>query len=297
MWREHWLELSAAVSDVAARFVDPPGVTHPTALIARVHLFATINDEPVVWACVPAHWPRELRPAALPSQPTMSRRVRTPAFEAFMDALGRRLAGRVPPALFKRLDGKPIAVKPHSKDPDATWGRGAGRPARGYKLHAVWGGGPLPEAFEVTPLNVSERVVARRLIPRLRGEGYVGADKEFDDSKLFDLAQENGHRLVARRPKPGTGLGHRYQSPHRKACIDLLEPGVCRPCHFGRAVVEARDQIERDFANLVSFGGGMIDPPAWVRREGRVSRWVHAKLLINAARIRVNRRRKQTDAA
>ncbi len=214
-----------------------------------------------------------------------------------MDALGRRLAGRVPPALFKRLDGKPIAVKPHSKDPDATWGRGAGRPARGYKLHAVWGGGPLPEAFEVTPLNVSERVVARRLIPRLRGEGYVGADKEFDDSKLFDLAQENGHRLVARRPKPGTGLGHRYQSPHRKACIDLLEPGVCRPCHFGRAVVEARDQIERDFANLVSFGGGMIDPPAWVRREGRVSRWVHAKLLINAARIRVNRRRKQTDAA
>jgi len=297
MWREHWLELSAAVSDVAARFEDASGVTHPTALIARVHLFATINDEPIVWACVPAHWPRELRPAALPSQPTMSRRVRAPAFDAFMDALGRRLAGRVPPALFKRLDGKAIPVKAHSKDPDARWGRGAGQMVKGYKLHAVWGDGAMPEAFEVAPLNVSEQAAAARLLPRLAGEGYLLADRLFDDSELFDAAHENGHRLITPRPKPGTGLGHTYQSPHRVACIDLLEPGVCRPCRFGRSLVEARDQIERDFANLVSFGGGMIDPPAWVRREGRVSRWVHAKLLINAARIRVNRRRKQTDAA
>jgi hypothetical protein len=102
---------------------------------------------------------------------------------------------------------------------------------------------------------------------------------------------------VAPRVKPGTGLGHHYQSPHRRACLDLLEPGPCRPCAFGAALTAARDQIERDFANLVSFGGGMIDPPAWVRRQGRVSRWVHAKLLIHAARIRVNRRRRADPAA
>jgi hypothetical protein len=37
----------------------------------------------------------------------------------------------------------------------------------------------------------------------------------------------------------------------------------------------------------VSFGGGLTSAlPAFVRRLHRVRLWVHAKLLINAARIR-----------
>ena len=41
---------------------------------------------------------------------------------------------------------------------------------------------------------------------------------------------------------------------------------------------------ERDFGNLVSFGGGLACLPAWVRRFPRVRNWTNAKLLVNAAR-------------
>ena len=98
-----------------------------------------------------------------------------------------------------------------------------------------------------------------------------------------------GHHLLAPRGKPGTGLGHRRQSPHRLRCIAMLEP----PPHasrFGRRLHGAhRGRIERDFGNLVGFGGGLQGLPPWVRRIWRVRNWVHAKLLINAARIRRKR--------
>ena len=59
---------------------------------------------------------------------------------------------------------------------------------------------------------------------------------------------------------------------------------------FGAALLAARGQIERDFGNLCGFGGGLAGLPAWARRIWRVRAWVHAKLLINAARIRYRRR-------
>lgn len=53
---------------------------------------------------------------------------------------------------------------------------------------------------------------------------------------------------------------------------------------FGKRMYRYRRQIERDFGNLTSFGGGLICLPPWVRRFTRVRNWVHAKFLINAAR-------------
>ena len=96
------------------------------------------------------------------------------------------------------------------------------------------------------------------------------------------------HRLLAPRGKPGGGFGHRRQS--RLRCVQQLEvpPGGSR---FGRRLHgEHRGHVERDFANLVGFGGGLTGLPPWSRRIWRVRHWVHAKLLINAARI-VRRRR------
>jgi hypothetical protein len=54
---------------------------------------------------------------------------------------------------------------------------------------------------------------------------------------------------------------------------------------------ERLPNIERDFSQLVCFGAGLGALPTWVRRIWRVRHWVMNKLLINAARIRINRRR------
>lgn len=98
--------------------------------------------------------------------------------------------------------------------------------------------------------------------------------------------------MCPRRYGRGTGLGHHRRSPHRPRSKDLTEPPAGAGSEFGRRMLRDRGQGERDFGNLVSFGGGLNDLPPWVRRHGRVRRWVWAKLLINAARIRIKHRRK-----
>lgn len=299
MEHEHWAQLSAGVSDVARSTKRDARHSHDISVVIRVYLWSVLHDRPVYWACNHRNWWPRTRPDKLPSQSTMSRRIRTEAFDQFMSALGRRLRGSAPADLVKRIDGKALAVARHSSDPDATSGRGVGGMQRGYKLHAVWGSRPMPEAVEVLPLNHDERRVAKRLIPRLEGGGYLLGDNNFDSNDLFDFTAEHNHRLIApRRPSfQKKNLAHRYQSPHRKRCIEMLEPGPGRSCHFGRALAADRRQIERDFGNATSFGGGLTLPP-FVRREHRVRNWVYAKLLINAARIRCNRSyQKKTIAA
>ena len=104
------------------------------------------------------------------------------------------------------------------------------------------------------------------------------ADAEFDCNALYDLAHEAGYQLVAPKRQKKRGLGHRRQSPYRLRSIELLQ----HP--FGKTIYRFRRQIERDFGNLVSFGGGLTCLPAWVRRMTRVRNWVQGKLLVNAAR-------------
>lgn len=292
MERECWSQVSQAVSEVAARWRESARFTHRTALVVRVHLWSVLHDRPTSWACDPCNWDARTRPPALPDQSTMSRRKRTAAFERFMNAVGARLAGRASSALIKRIDGKSLAVAAHSKDRDAAWGRGAGQDANGYKLHAIWSDRPMPEQWAVTPLNVCEKRMARRMIKRVTGGGYLLADALFDDSNLHDHCAHANHQLVAprRASSRGKGLGHCYHSPHRLRCIDITEPPA-NVNRFGRALHNNRRQIERDFGNLCGFGGGLSGLPAWVRRIWRVRSWVHGKLLINAARIRCRRER------
>ena len=288
MERDRWAELSAAVSVVDRDFDDNPDFVHPTSRIVRVHLWAAQHDRPTCWACEPAAWGGRRRRADLPRQSTMSVRVRTPEFEALM----RRLPGAA--HLFKRMDAKALPVAAHSTDPDAGWGRGAGQAAKGYKLHVVWAGGAMPEQWRVAPLSgAGEQAMARRMLRDLGGQGYVAADKGYDANRLFDRAAASGHQLVCpRRYGRAKGLGHHRHSPHRLRSKDLVEPPPAGGGGFGPRLLKDRGQVERDFGNLASFGGGLQGLPAWVRRHGRVRRWVWAKLLINAARIRINDRRK-----
>ena len=283
MDHELWAQLSHAMFDVARGFPKAGRETYDTHLIVRMYLWAVLHDRPVDWATRKHSWSRQVRPANLPSQSTMSRRLRKPDVAAFLDKLGRRLSGPYEARLVKALDGKPLTVARHSHDPDASCGRGAGGMAKGYKLHAIWGQSPMPLAWSLQPLNISEVHEARHLITSLCDEGYLLADSNFDRNPLYDLAAQFGHQLLAPRKMPGTGLGSRRHSPHRLRCIHLLERS---PSRFGPTLYQLRGLIERQFGGMVSFGGGLQSLPPWVRTLPRVRLFVHAKLIINATRIR-----------
>jgi hypothetical protein len=279
MERELWPPLYHAIRAVAKRFHQKYVSYQPWILVA-IFLWAALHDRPVAWACCPGNWSTtKLRPPRLPHRTTVGRRIDGLAVGAFLRQLEEYLRDRDERGLLSLLDGKPLPVSGVSKDPDAAWGRVAGGRAKGYKLHTLWANRPLPEAWEVTPLNAPEQTVARRLVAQAPGVGYLLGDGNYDGSPLFDAAAAAGYQLVVPMTDPHTGQGHHYQSPHRLRCFDLVRGD------FGRGLLRLRGAIERRFGNAVSFGGGLGPLPAWVRGQERVRTWVWAKLLINAVRI------------
>ena len=279
MERELWKIISRQITAVDRHFTKGQ-YTHSIGRVVRVYLWAVLHDRPVYWACRRENWPGVRPPNVLPDQSRMSRRLRQKDTHAFLDELTQRLFERPECDLVKMLDGKPLTVARHSQDADATYGYGAGGMCRGYKLHAIYGKSSTPLAWKVHPINIAESMVARDLIKELTDEGYLLADKNYDRNPLYDLAHTHGHQFVAPRHKPKTGLGHRHHSPQRVRAIALLEgPGT-----FGRKLFVKRRGIESRFGHLSSFGGGLTCLPAWVRSLPRVRLFVHAKLLIRAAR-------------
>ena len=282
MERELWPLLYRTVREVARGF-SQKYVQIPGWVLVVTMLWAALHDRPVSWACQSTNWAStRLRPWRVPSASTMNRRVARVGVGLLWRAVEQRLRdlSGARPALAAFLDGKPLTVSGVSKDRDATYGHGAGIKAKGYKLHTVWSTRALPETWEVTPLNISEKVVARRLLPQLPGAGYLLADGNYDANPLFDLAQAHGYQLVTPLPhgdKPGSG--HHYQSPSRLRSIALMQSS------FGKDLYGLRTAIERSYGNATSFGGGLGPLPAWVRGLPRVRTWVWAKLLINAVRI------------
>jgi Transposase DDE domain len=247
-------------------------------VIVAVLWWAAVHDRPVSWACEAAHWPPDLTARPLPSQPTVSRRLRSRSVELLMHSVEQTLlalSGAVG-CWVRSIDGKPLVVGGPSKDPDAAWGRASGGTQKGYKLHAVWGWGPLPIAWALGPLNVSERRVALQLVKDLPGEGYLLGDRQYDSEALYEAAAAAGYQLVAPRQRTGRALGHRRQNPHRLRSLALLATP------FGRALYRCRICIEHCFAKLTSFVGGLAPLPFWVRRFHRVRLWVQSKLLLNA---------------
>ncbi len=254
-------------------------VQHADRWIALTFLWAAVHDRPTSWACRPNHWPPNVRPRRLPSQPTMSRRLRSHAVNDLLNALLRRYRGDPRADWVKYLDGKPLPVGDFSKDPDAAWGRGPKSFFKGYKLHAVWGRAAVPLAWEVRPANAAEPTTARLLVNRLGGAGYLVGDSGYDSNPLHEQATRRHHQLVAPPKKKGRGLGHRPHAVGRLRSLALLRQA------FGEALYGSRSYVERCWGHLTSFGGGLGPLPSWVRRLHRVKRWVQAKLLINAVRV------------
>ncbi len=287
---ELWSETSAAICAVAVDWPRHPRDQYSTALIVRVYHWAALHDRPIRWACNPRNWTATTRPPVLPNQSTLSRRTRRPDFEQFLARIGQRINGTSRPAMVKVVDGKALELPNHTTDSDATWSRGVSRTSVGYKIHAIVSGNPMPDAFAITTLNVCEKRMAARLIKRIDGFGYLLGDAHYDASWLFDDCHCYDHQLLCPRAKPGTGEGHHYISPHRRRAIAMLEVPRAVNC-FGHNLYDQRTDIERDFSQMVCFGAGLGPLPTWVRRIWRVRHWVTNKLLINAARIRINRRK------
>ena len=279
MERERWLELYALAERLGRVYTQ--GVRYSVAAVVGVYLWAVIHDRPVSWACLPENWSSGLWRGRLPSQSSMSRRLRTEPVRQLMAAMEQALAQRQAPQSVKAIDSKPLVVGTHSKDKDAKHGRIAkGRSARGYKLHAVYDGRPVPAAWCVESMNVHDAVGATQLLPSLSGSGYLLGDSQYDSNRLYDLVGQRGLQLIAPRQKPNSrGLGHHYHSPFRLRSLALQQDPT------GRALLAARGMIERLFSGLTSFGGGLAPLPAWVRTKHRVRLWVQAKLLVNALRI------------
>jgi hypothetical protein len=210
----------------------------------------------------------------------MSRRLQTTEVQRLLADMERRLARLSSGGWVMLVDGKPLLVGSHSKDPDAAWGRARRGWAKGYKLHALYDGGTIPPAWDITPLNEAEPEVAARLVLSLRGSGgYLLGDKLYDSNPLHDAALAVGCQLVAERKRPQAGLGHCRHSPGRLRSIELLRQ------EFGRALYAFRDQVERNFGWLTNHAAGLAPLPNWVRRIHRVRSWVQAKLIIHAAYV------------
>lgn len=279
MERELWCILYRIVYGLGESFGN---WRYSTSDILVVYMWAVVHDRPTVWASDPTNWPDDLRPDDLPSQPTLSRRLRRPDCVLLMTALEQHLIGvlGLGKRLVRSIDGKGLGVSKISKDPDAGYGRGAGGMQKGYKLHAIWADGPMPVAWGIAPMNTSERKMARGLIESQPGGGYLLGDQQYDANYLYDAAEVEGFQLIAKKTssRGKGGLGHRRQAPGRLRSIAVLQTT------FGRQLYQQRRAIEASFGTLVTFGGGLACLPAWVRRFHRVRHWVQAKLIIAGAR-------------
>jgi hypothetical protein len=169
MERELW-PLIYHTLRAAARGTHQKWVQYQPWEIAAVLLWAALHDRSVEWACEEQNWSTtRLRPEEIPSASTMSRRPKKLVFAIFLNRVAALLKGDGKPAWELVVDGKPLPVGRCSKDPDAK----GGALGRGYKLHAIWGDDPLPEAWEVTAMREYEGAAAVRLLGRVRGVGFL----------------------------------------------------------------------------------------------------------------------------
>ncbi len=255
--------------------------THPDTLIVAMYLWSVGHDRPLCWAADRANYTSVFRPRRLPSRSQFCRRIKTRRCQAILRGVHQRLADVGPedtPGI-ALMDGRGFRVHDHTTDPDATTGYASGGFAKGYRLHALARENGRFTGIRVTPMNVSEKRVARELIDENRPIGFLLADQGYESGPLYDYARERGVILMTPLSK-NAGGGHRRQSPARLFAKKLWDSG-------GEVLHKRRDAIERFLGQLSAFGGGLAPLPAWVRRLERVERWITAKVIIYHARLLV----------
>jgi len=285
MERELWIVIRRGLRALPRRRVR--NAVYTDEQILAVLLWAALHQRPVSWACKRSSWPVQAWRRRLPDQSTMSRRLRDPAIPGLMRRLAQRIQRDLPPGRVLMTDGKAFMLEDRTHDRDASVGRGSGRMAPGYKLHAVVDEHHRLHGWRVMPMNHAEQTQTRALLGELRGERRAGrrlllGDAGYNSNPLFAAARGVGLRLLAPRCKPDTGLGWRRHDRDRLSSKRLSED---RGGWMWGKVHALRTGVERYFAGLSSgvVSGGHLPP--WARRIHRVRNWIDAKIIINAARV------------
>jgi IS5 family transposase len=253
--------------------------------IVRVWLWAVLHDRPVSWACQRQSWPLHDRRRQLPSSSRVSRRLRTPGVRWLLQEIEAQVLRpeRVGQLLWM-MDGKPLLIGGSSKDRQSGAARRVGR---GYKLHALLDAQGNVAAWRVAPLNKDEKTMARRMIRVAALQGYLLADGNYDSNRLHEACEGHGNlQLITPHRASRTGVRRPIsrQSPGRLRSLALQE--APHP-EFARSLLRRREDIERYFGRLSSWGGGLTHLPAWVRTHRRVHRWVQGKLILTGLRRRI----------
>jgi len=242
-----------------------------------MYFWSVAHDRPRCWAVDRENYHGPFRPRRLPSRSQFGRRLHAPRVQALRDAVTRACRKeQICPGLFF-LDGRALPIGPYGQDRDAGKGKVGNRFAKGYKMHALTAESGFVVDLQVTPLNVSEKVVAKELIAAAKPTGLLLADGNYDAGYLYDLAFAHGAMLFTPMPK-NAGRGHRPQSPARLRAVQRWKEG-------GDSWYRQRTTVERQFSAHSSFGGGLQPLPAWVRGLDRVTQWVNAKLTIYHVRL------------
>lgn len=135
-------------------------------------------------------------------------------------------------------------------------------------------------------MNEGEAKVAREQLAGVSKAKLILADAKYDTRHLYQALGAHGQKLLTPLERIATSLPPlRRMKPNRRFTIELhlrLGEGY-------RVLLNQRDAIERIFAALTCFGGGLTTLPPWVRRIDRVTRWVSAKIAVYHARLRVRK--------
>lgn len=250
--------------------------------ILMIGLWAILRDRPFCWACDKRNWDKRFCPEKLPHPSTLSRRWRRADLQTQAETVHAQSVKKLGlPSPYAGMDGKPLPVARHSKDPDARCGRGIGGMQKGYKMHTVSDARGVIAAFEITSLSVGEPVMAKKLMRRLAAPLRIVADTNFDSQPLRRCARRLGLRLYTGIRNNRVG---RRQQPERLHMLRLLQRGV------GQRLLRSRRTIEQRFGQLGNFACGFKGLPNWCRRRRRVQRWMWGKVIIYHAFLLAKRR-------
>lgn len=257
------------------------GVVFGDRLILRLYLWLVWHDLPMCRVEDRAVYGSMFRPRALPSVSQFCKRVKEPRFALLLEAVRRRVTGSGVDTTLLCIDGKALPVTENTRDEEARTGHGGGRFCKGYRLHAMGDGDGRILEYRLTDMREQEKNMAFEMLDTVRPGQIILADGNYDSSRLYDAAAARGAFLFTpiKRGWPHTHVSKK-SSPHRRQADRVWR----RHAALAGRVYRLRSAIERIFANLTNFAGGLRGLPPWVRTLGRVSRFVAAKLVIYQAR-------------
>ena len=252
--------------------------------IALVLFWAAIHQRPRTWALQLENWRGRCPWFMLPTDATLSRRARGLGVWIVLMQLFEMLNSLLPEGMFKRIDAHPLTVGGASKDIDARCGFGAGKLAKGYKLHEIRSPSGHIDAWNFSAMSVREQAMAPALLGSLEGGGYITGDNGYDSNELYDLAGAHNYQLLAPPRKASQKLGHQRHSPRRLRAFEMLNNALAccgQTKSFGQALLQDRRAIERDFAHETTCPCCHLGAlPFWVRRPHRVGPWIVCKLIL-----------------